>query len=366
MRFVLPENAGFKKITTPAAAAVICAECETSEQLSDVEAREHRDVSSTSTNTNKRRNRRFAQYEIDDISRIWYRVVCVNDRVEMNSSYLGPTGHIERANVWTHMFAAMVYLVYSALRPITPMGEVDTISSSLAAFSYASFVSTFVLSSCYHVYSANKWWSAATRLGDYFGIYLGIAAGTLSDLAVVTENLKNVRWTALADMWIAMALLVLFFCVRRFTLSPSETRLAYLSDKCTLGFARNTNVDLEHSSLRAAAGTVMAFSWVMMIPGAFATLETDCAWIFSGSRFVGTGILVAGMFLDNAVLYPDAWFKEAEEPPHSCVCYNSNPGCGGGWIMTSHALWHIIALLSTMVTTFGTEYVVLKSAVLNP
>ena len=360
-RFVLPERLGFQKVITP---AFTCAECDPDGEIPD----EKLNKKLAKKNTSKsRRGRRFAQYDVndDDIGRIWYRVVCVNDRVPTDSSYLGPTGHIERANVWTHMFAAVVYMIYSVLRPITPAGSVDTISSSLAAFAFASFCTTFVFSSVYHVYSANKWWSAATRLGDYFGIYLGIAAGTLSDLAVVTENLKDVRWTAVADMWIAMALLVVFFGVRRFTLTPEETRLAYLSDKCTLGFARNTNVDLEHSSLRAAAGTVMAFSWVLLIPGAFSTLETDCAWIFSGSRFIGTGILAAGMILDNAVLYPDNWFKESEAPPRNCVCYNKSEGCGGGWIMTSHALWHIIALASTMITTFGTEYVIVNSDVLN-
>ena len=47
-----------------------------------------------------------------------------------------------------------------------------------------------------------------------------------------------------------------------------------------------------------------------MIPSAFDTLELDCAWMFSGSRFMGTGILLAGMVLDNLVSYPDMWFEK--------------------------------------------------------
>jgi predicted membrane channel-forming protein YqfA (hemolysin III family) len=351
-RFVLPDNFGFRKVESPAST---CGECEPEDLPYGVQK----------TSKQGRKNRKFAQYDVDDLSRIWYRVVCVNDRIPTESSYLGPTGHIERANVWTHMAAAFIYILYSILRPFTPIGEVDTVSSSLAAFAYASFVITFVFSSCYHVYSANRFWSAATRLGDYFGIYLGIAAGTLSDLSVVTENLKNVSWAAIADTFIGMAILVTFFGVRRLTLTVEETRLAYLVDKCTLGFARNTNVDLEHSSLRAAAGTVMAFSWVLTIPGAFSTLEIDCAWIFAGSRFLGTAVLITGMVLDNAVLYPDNWFSESEAPPRNCVCYSKREGCGGGWIMTSHAFWHILALASTIITTIGTEYVVFNSEVLK-
>ena len=74
--------------------------------------------------------------------------------------------------------------------------------------------------------------------------------------------------------------------------------------------------------------------------------------------------LVAGMLLDNAVLYPDSWF-EGNEPPHTCVCYSRARGPGGGWIMTAHALWHIIALVSTVVTTAGTEYVLVNSHALQ-
>eukprot|EP00966_Prymnesium_polylepis_P299574 6922784-Prymnesium_polylepis.1 len=67
----------------------------------------------------------------------------------------------------------------------------------------------------------------------------------------------------------------------------------------------------------------MAFSWILAIPGVFATLENDCAWVFSGSRFVGTGILAFGMALDNVILYPDAWYKDTEAPPPQCFCSHS-------------------------------------------
>jgi hypothetical protein len=71
------------------------------------------------------------------------------------------------------------------------------------------------------------------------------------------------------------------------------------------------------------------------------------------------------MWLDNVVMYPDVWFENDEEPPTACVCRSSKPGPGGGWICTSHALWHVIALLSTVITTVGTEYVIAVSSVLS-
>ena len=58
---------------------------------------------------------RFAQYEVDDIRSIWCRVLCVNRHPtkQFPESLLGPTGHIERMNVWTHLFAAAVYLLHA-------------------------------------------------------------------------------------------------------------------------------------------------------------------------------------------------------------------------------------------------------------
>lgn len=214
----------------------------------------------------------FRQYEVENTQNVWYRVVCINN-VGLKGkaaleSYLGPTGHYERMNVWSHLSAAVLYFAYLLARPLTPMGSVATLSSSLAAVSYGSFVVTFFISSSYHVYSANKEASAITRLGDYFGIYLGIAAGTMSDICIATLNLAGVYWQAIVDVWIGMTILVLFFVVRRTALDVDETRKEYFANKCSLGFARSTNVDLEHSSLRAAAGVAMAFSWVLAVPGA--------------------------------------------------------------------------------------------------
>lgn len=318
---------------------------------------------------------KFCQYEVpdSDLRYIWWRVVCINDigNARPKKSLLGPTGHLERMNVWSHMFAAGVYLAYSWVRPWLPQGQAGHPSSVLAAVSYVCFIVTFTCSVVYHVYSANRFWSAATRLLDYFGIYLGIASGTLSDLSTTSINLKNVPWQSVADAWFAAAISIAFFVVRRTQLCIDTTRLPYLENKCSLGFGRPANVDLEHQSLRAGVGIAMAFAWVALIPGAFETLELDCAWIFAGSRFLGTGVLIAGMVWDMLFLYPDRWWSDGEAgTPKACTQFgcrwhDDRPGQCHGWIITAHTLWHMIALLSTMVTTAGTEYVIATSDVLR-
>jgi len=309
----------------------------------------------------------FAQYEINDIKSIWCRVMCRNPNPGKSfpKSLLGPEGHLERMNVWTHFIAAILYLLHVLIRPLVYGNDRMHLSNFLVSVGSSSLVVTFLISSAYHVYSANRFWSAVTRLGDYFGIYVSIATGMLVDVSVSTLNLNGVRWQATWDVYIAMAMMVAYFVLRRIMTPIDETRLAYLKDRCALGLARSTNTDLEHSSLRAGAGVVMAFCWILAMPGGYATLERDCADAFLLSHVIATLILVSGMVLDNVFLYPDTWFENKGTPPTRCVCYSSRPGCGGGWIMTSHALWHIISVFSTLSTTVGLEYIVANSDVLD-
>lgn len=351
-----------RKVQTP-----ICTLCESQQETEE-----------------ERERKRFLQYEIDSVEccstrGVWYRVLWRNRVYHEHSntgapmpplafkgSLLGPTGHLERMNAWSHIFAALLYLAYLPVRLYaTPMGRETSLSSTLAAVSYASFVGTFALSVVYHVYSPNVRLSAVTRIFDYFGIYAGIACGALSDLSTTTLNLQNVPAQSVADIFGGGVLIVAFFVVRRVVLPIEETRRPVLAQKCSLGFGRMANVDLEHSSLRAAAGIALAFGWILTIPGAFETLEVDCAWMFAGSRFVGTGVLIAGMAWDNVVAFPDVWY-ENDEKPGSFVCWSnsSRPGCGG-CVVSSHTLWHFLALLSTVITSVGTEYVIAASEVLR-
>lgn len=340
----------------------ICALCETQDETDE-----------------ERAQRNFAQYEIDNLDccstqGIWYRVLWRN-RVHthkttapplFSDSLIGPTGHYERVNAWSHVFAAALYLAYLPVRTYaTPMGQETSLSNTLAVVSYASFVGTFASSVVYHVYSPNYRLSAATRLLDYFGIYAGIACGTLSDLCTTTLNLDNVPWQSVVDVFGGSVLIVVFFVVRRIVLPIDETRMPILEHRCSLGFGRRSNVDLEHGSFRAAVGIALAFGWILMIPGAFETLEPDCAWAFAGSRFVGTGVLIAGMAWDNVVAFPDNWISDKQKPGRF-ACYDNSelPGCGG-CVVSSHAIWHFVALLSTVITSVGTEYVISVSEVLR-
>ena len=111
----------------------------------------------------------FAQYEIADTRRICWRVVCVNEVAgrKFNYSLIGPTGHLERMNVWTHLAAAGLYFVYAATRPVVYGSYRASTTNELTTAAAAALVATYLISSAYHVASANRFWSAVWRIGDY-------------------------------------------------------------------------------------------------------------------------------------------------------------------------------------------------------
>lgn len=300
----------------------------------------------------------FPQYEVKDWREAWYRVL-IRNVVEKppTGSLLGPEGHIERCSVFTHLLAAVLMLLYVLVRPALPFASVKSTSNDLAVLSYSLLAACYLVSAVYHVYSPVRLWSAVTRLFDYAFIYIAIASGLLADLSLVTYHLRDVPWQAYGDTSIAAIILIAFFVFRRTQLPIEKTRVPYFANKCALGFARHTNVDLEHSSLRAAGGLCLMFAWVLHISAAVKTLPEDCARVFVGTRIGAAIVLVIGMYMDNNVLFPESFLeKDMQEP--GCLCNDPKKGCGHGWVLNSHALWHLVAFLSATIGVAGREYVV--------
>ena len=309
----------------------------------------------------------FAQYDIDDDKNICFRVWCVN-RVagkEFKGSLIGPTGHLERANVWSHSIGAFIYLVYGCVRIVAADGSASILSNRLATANAFAIVVMYVISSVYHVYSSSRFWSAFARLGDYFGIYLGICSSFLVDLSISSSNMRTIPVQAVSDVVMASVLLMSFFVVRRIALPFNQTRKNFFESRCSLGLARSLHSDLEHATLRSGAGIVLALSWILTVPGAVTTLEVDCAVAFVASHIIGTFVLILGMAVDNMFVFPDNIMKlKGGSNRQQCVCYDDRAGCGHGWLISAHTFWHILAIVATVCTSIGVEYVIQSSDVL--
>ena len=89
----------------------------------------------------------------------------------------------------------------------------------------------------------------------------------------------------------------------------------------------------------------------MSVPAAVMTLETEVAVVVLTLQAISFIAIVSGMVLDRIVKWPN---KQLAEGRHQCLaCPSPNgPGC----VVTSHGVWHMVALVATALTFVAREY----------
>lgn len=282
------------------------------------------------------------------------------ERIELarsKFSFLGPTGHIERMNAWTHVFGTALFLVFASVRPATSLdsesiaGWISTAASFLVAV-------TFAVSTSFHTLGTVRWLAPIMRTFDHGAIDVALAVAGTADIAVVTHGFVDVPWQTIADAICVAGVILAFFIYRRAVLPASATELAW--GDCALGLFRLQHADFEHSALRSASYVTLSFGFLMVIPSAFANLTNfaACSLVFcNGAALI---LLIVGLLLDNVLMWPDVLYQEAakrrgQKPP--LLCHNAKCGC----MMTSHAWWHVFTLVSVVLQTVGREIAIAET-----
>lgn len=270
-------------------------------------------------------------------------------------SLLGKYGHIERMNAWTHIIGAAIFAVYSAIRPATDLDS-TSISGRLSAVSSAIIVVVFGVSTTYHTYGSVRWMAPFLRMLDHGSIYVSLGVATMADTALVTLDFNRVLWQTVVDGVLVAIILICFFSYRRMVLDPSFTEIAW--GDCRLGLFRFQHADYGHASLRSAGYVVLSFSFVLLIPTAHQNLSSSAFWVLLACNGMSLAMLVFGLILDNVLLLPDAVYEDWAKRPgkstklNSVPCHSKSCGC----VMSSHAWWHTLSLISVIVQTAGREY----------
>ena len=274
-------------------------------------------------------------------------------------SFLGPTGHIERMNAWTHIFGAALFLAFALARPSTTLD-----SSSLAGqiSTAASFVvaTTFLVSTSFHTLGTVRWLTPLMRTMDHGAIDVALAFACVADLSVVTLDFQGrIPWQTVGDAVIVAVVILAFFVYRRVVIPPSATEIGW--GDCALGMFRLQHTDFEHSALRSASYVVLSFGVLLIIPTAFANLTTFAAVSLVVANGSSLMLLVAGMLLDNVLMWPDTLYndvgkRKGQKP--ALLCHSARCGC----LMSSHAWWHVFTLFSVVLQTVGREIAIQETS----
>jgi predicted membrane channel-forming protein YqfA (hemolysin III family) len=290
-------------------------------------------------------------YEIQNPRQAYWRVLFSHKTSgDRSQSIVGQTGHLERANAWTHLIAAAAFAIYSLVRPWVL--DMQSLTAQLSGVAVVMSAFMFATSVTYHVYSTVRGCNPIMRNLDHLAIYLAMAVSATADLSLVTRNFTNVSFQTIVDPLLAATVIGVYFTVRRLIIPNHETRNMMFKDACSLGLFRFFHSDLEHASLRVVSVGILTLVWVPMVPPAFSNLTVAAAGVWMAGVLVASALLVSGVLFDN--LYgPDKAMANGEMSWTACTCCQSKRlGC----VFTSHAWWHVISVAGAVLAVVAREF----------
>jgi predicted membrane channel-forming protein YqfA (hemolysin III family) len=264
---------------------------------------------------------------------------------------LGPTGHIERFSAWSHWIGAVAFAVYAALRSV--LLESESTAGQLATAAAITVVFTLSSSGLYHSTAPDAGLSTWSRFLDYAAIYVGLVVTSVADIAVSTRGFLNVPVETVIDIPIAGTVMLLFFLWRRWLTDPKaswgdDTRRANTECSIGMGLFRRQHFDLHHTQLRYATSFLLAVGYFAWVPAAFLSFDAPQAGLIVGLQAAGFAMLSLGMFIDRVLEWPDAPLVRGDAMAMRCApC-----GC----VANAHGIWHIVAIVSILLTTAAREY----------
>jgi predicted membrane channel-forming protein YqfA (hemolysin III family) len=272
------------------------------------------------------------------------------------STLLGAHGHLERFSALSHLLGFVLLLTYAIVRTSDPLlpsnpNKYSTIPPWLNVASAYVGAFVFLSSSIYHVTSPDKELSYYSRVLDFSAIYLGLGTSTVADVALSTNGFANVNVLSILDVPLAVGITLVFFLWKRWAvpMDSSWTSSSAFEPRCSLslGLFHFFHHDDEHSTVRQATSLVLASCYFVAVPAAYETFDTETATLIVVLQATAFGLLVAGMVIDNVLMWPDIKLIKGELSCLSCP----RQGC----MLNSHALWHLISLCSVAVAFVARE-----------
>lgn len=276
---------------------------------------------------------------------------------DRSDSVVGATGHLERANAWTHLLASVLFAGWGLAR--VWLVDTHSLASQLSGVTIVIQSLMFAVSTVYHVYSTVPGCASVMRNVDHLAIYMAIGVAGAADAALVTVDFRDAPAHTLVDPLVAATCFGAYFATRRWIVPRDETRDFQFDDVCSLGLFRVFHSDLEHGGLRTAGVSVLSLMWILMTPAAFTNLELPVAVAYLVGRVLGLMMLVLGVLFDNYYAVDRALADgDVDRVAFACGCASKRLGC----VMTSHAWWHVASFFGTVVLTASREYGVARMA----
>ena len=214
----------------------------------------------------------------------------------------------------------------------------------------------FLTSSLYHCTAPDLNFAMVTRVLDYAAIYVGITVTTTADIAVATRGFVHVPAQTIADLPTSAVILIVFFVWRRSRLPGESTWTKHeitsrSKDGCLLGRGLFSygHRDLAHIQMRQSTSLLLFGAYFMVVPAAMEVLGHGVARVVLALQVSAFVTVALGMAIDRVFEFPDGNLVEG-----SMTCLACPNTCGA--VLNSHALWHLVAMVSAGLTVASREY----------
>lgn len=251
----------------------------------------------------------------------------------------------EALHTWTHIIGAVLFLSYGIVRTAAPYHYSEGVSGTMCNVAPFVWSAMFIVSTSYHVSLPNATFSAWMREMDYAFIWITLATLTLADFSVAVMSLPPLRWQSWADPIIPPIAAVTFFLVQRY-LTPIMATFHDLRYGPVGSWAAG-HTD-RFPPVRLGIIAVLTIAWILNVPCLL--FEVPPLQGMTVIMTYVTNVLFAGVAKGNDMTQYTDWLCTTPR-----VRTKSPLGPCHSFGVTSHAIWHIAAIIVAVLATTTRE-----------
>ena len=291
-------------------------------------------------------NEQNCDYDAPNVWIAFRRVLCA------------PKLHYERANVFTHLVAALVTGGVILSMEYIPYFSKDAADTSLSRAAAWTACGTFFISSMFHVLRTVDpdkvpYVSTLAHVADYACVFASLSMSAVANASVWSGPKRD--WRTISDPAFAGGACVLFVAARNLLHEQKRWTFEYK----TLKVCRRVQYDGLHTATASAAGLCVFSSAFLATPALFA-YSPD----YAATAAIGLACATSSLFALGRALEAGAGEVALELAEHDSRVVRKVVMCmrSRGAVCGSHATWHVLSALAVVLDLLQREIVLAERA----
>lgn len=168
----------------------------------------------------------------------------------------------ERFNVFSHLVGFVGFVCWGIVNLACMHTGLAAVMQSLFLFSLAI---VYAVSTLYHTYVANKFWSKWLRVLDYLCIYISMCLQSVFIITIVARNYphRQIHWQSVADLIVAVTIVLVATVGRELDVLFLNINTYVKLEPCDP--CRYAHVDGVHTLMRIGINALFVSQWILYV-----------------------------------------------------------------------------------------------------